>query len=263
MDSKDKDMRKEVEKMYSKIAKEEAESCFPTSSCCEKDFSSAEYAEKLGYSAEDILSLPQGANMGLGCGNPQAIASLKPGEVVLDLGSGGGLDCFLASGKVGEEGRIIGVDMTSEMLEKARKNAKQGNYQNVEFRLGEIENLPAADNMVDVIISNCVVNLSTNKPRVFEEMFRVLKPGGRVAMTDMVATSPIPDIFLDDPNLYSSCITGASLIKDLEQMLRGVGFQEIKITPKEESRDFIKDWTQSLKAEDYVVSATIEARKPL
>ncbi len=263
MSNKDKDMRRQVEKMYSKIAKEEADSCFPTSSCCEKDFSTMEYAEKLGYSPEDISSLPEGANMGLGCGNPQAIALLKPGEVVLDLGSGGGLDCFLAAGKVGEEGKVIGVDMTPEMLDKARKNAEQGNYQNVEFRLGEIENLPAADNSVDVIISNCVVNLSTNKPRVFQEMLRVLKPGGRVAMTDMVATAPIPDIFLEDPELYSSCITGASLIKDLEEMLTAAGFQEIKISTKEESRDFIKDWTETLRAEDYVVSAAIEAKKPL
>lgn len=263
MANKDKDMRKQVEKMYSKIAKEEAESCCPTSSCCEKDFSSAEYAEKLGYSPEDILSLPEGANMGLGCGNPQVIASLSPGETVLDLGSGGGLDCFLASGKVGEEGKIIGVDMTTEMLEKARNNAKQGNYQNVEFRLGEIENLPVADDTVDVIISNCVVNLSTNKPRVFEEMFRVLKPGGRVAMTDMVASATIPEIILNDPDLYSSCITGASLIPDLKEMLVAAGFQDIKITTKEESRDFIKDWTETLKAEDYVVSASIIAKKPL
>lgn len=199
--------------------------------------------------------------MGLGCGNPQAIANLKAGETVLDLGSGGGFDCFLAARQVGNTGRVIGVDMTPEMISKARENAHKAGLQNVEFRLGEIENLPVADNTVDVIISNCVINLSPNKPRVFAEAFRVLKSGGRLAISDVVAFAELPDAIKQDLALYTGCMAGASTIKEIEAMLHAVGFEKIRIAPKNESHAFIKDWAPDTAITDYVVSATIEAIK--
>lgn len=199
--------------------------------------------------------------MGLGCGNPVAIASLKPGETVLDLGSGGGFDCFLAAEKVGQEGFVIGVDMTPDMVTKARKNVASSGYPNVEFRLGEIENLPVADNTVDIIISNCVINLSTDKLRVFKEMYRVLKPGGRVAISDVVATVPLTKEFKDDLSLYTGCISGALYIDDLKKMLGEANFNDVIISPKEVSRELISEWAPGKKAEDYVVSANIEALK--
>jgi SAM-dependent methyltransferase len=200
--------------------------------------------------------------MGLGCGNPLAIASLKAGETVLDLGSGGGFDCFLAAEAVGEDGTVIGVDATPEMVSKARGLAAENGFENVEFRLGEIENLPVADNSVDVIISNCVINLSPEKARVFEEAFRVLKPGGRVAISDVVATAELPVEVRDDPSLYTGCIAGASLIDDLEAMLERAGFVNIQIEAKDESKAFIRAWAPGMNVEDFVVSAIIEAEKP-
>jgi SAM-dependent methyltransferase len=200
--------------------------------------------------------------MGLGCGNPQAIAALKPGETVLDLGSGGGFDCFLAARQIGDHGRVIGVDMTPAMISKARENADQGGYHNVEFRLGEIENLPLADHSVDVIISNCVINLSPDKERVFKETFRVLKPGGRLAISDVVATTTLPETVRHDVTLYTGCMAGASLIDEIESMLAAAGFMDIRLKPKDESRSFIRDWAPGSQIEDYVVSATIEAVKP-
>jgi ubiquinone/menaquinone biosynthesis C-methylase UbiE len=200
--------------------------------------------------------------MGLGCGNPRAIAGLKAGEVVLDLGSGGGFDAFLAAREVGESGRVIGVDMTPEMISKARRNAEQGQFSNVEFRLGEIENLPLADASVDVIISNCVINLSPDKPRVFREAWRVLKPGGRLAISDVVASTELPASMRDDPYLHSACVAGASLTDELGTWLADAGFVDIRIRPKDESRHFIKDWVPGAGVEDYVLSATIEAIKP-
>ncbi|MBM3132509.1 MAG: arsenite methyltransferase, partial [Chloroflexi bacterium] len=197
-----------------------------------------------------------------GCGNPQAIAALKPGETVLDLGSGGGFDCFLAAPKVGPDGKVIGVDMTPEMLSKARETAARNGYANVEFRLGEIEHLPVADSSVDVILSNCVINLSPDKERVFEEAFRVLKPGGRLAIMDMVSIAPLPRELASDPTLYCGCIGGAALIADLEHMLKEAGFEHIRIKPKDESREFIREWSPQHRIEDYVVSASIEAVKP-
>lgn len=200
--------------------------------------------------------------MGLGCGNPKAIAALKPGETVVDLGSGGGFDCFLAVREVGSSGRVIGVDMTPDMVSKARANALKGRYENVEFRLGEIEHLPIADATADVIISNCVINLSPNKLQVFRDAFRILKPGGRLAISDVVATVELPEEMRNDAVLIAGCIGNASLIDDLEAMMRGAGFKQIRIQPKDESKEFIKDWAPGRNVTDYVVSAAIEAVKP-
>lgn len=219
-------------------------------------------SQGLGYSAEETNAVPDGANLGLGCGNPQAIAALNPGETVLDLGSGAGFDSFLAARAVGPTGRVIGVDMTPEMVSKARKNQANGGYENVEFRLGEIESLPVADSTVDVIISNCVINLSPDKPRVFREAFRVLKPGGRVAVSDIVAIAPIPEELRKDWELYTGCVAGASLVDDLKAMLKETGFTNIRIVRKGESREIISGWFPGRKAEDYVTSASIEAVKP-
>jgi SAM-dependent methyltransferase len=219
-------------------------------------------AQAYGYSAEDTSAVPAGANLGLGCGNPIALASLRPGETVLDLGSGAGFDCFLAARAVGETGRVIGVDMTHEMLRKARANAAQGGYTQVEFRLGEIEHLPVADASVDVIISNCVINLSPENAQVFREAFRVLKPGGRLAVSDVVATAPFPDEVQHDLALRAGCVAGASLLDDLEGMLTDAGFINIRIQPKDESKTFIREWVPGTNIADYLVSATIEAVKP-
>jgi SAM-dependent methyltransferase len=217
---------------------------------------------RLGYSQEELDRTPEGADLGLGCGNPRAIASLREGEVVVDLGSGAGFDCFLASPEVGDRGRVIGIDMTPDMLSKARRNADKGSYANVEFRLGEIEHLPVADATADVIISNCVVNLSPDKPQVFREAFRVLKSGGRLAISDVVATAELPGGMKNDPKLHSACVAGASPIDDLEAMIQAAGFADIRIAPKDESRQFIRDWAPGRGVEDYVVSATIEAVRP-
>ena len=225
-----------------------------TSGCCNSEGISL----NLGYSKEQLNSIPKGADKGLGCGNPTAMASLKKGEVVLDLGSGAGLDCFLASLEVGEKGQVIGVDMTREMIAKARSNKEKNGYNNVDFRLGEIENLPVGDNSINVIISNCVINLSLDKQRVFDEAFRVLKIGGRLAISDIVLTKKIPSpmITLDS---YGACIAGASFIDDLELLLKNSGFKDINITPKTESKKFLKDWSENI--ENYIVSANIEAVK--
>ncbi len=217
---------------------------------------------RLGYSEEDVSSVPEGADMGLGCGNPRAIAGLSAGEVVLDLGSGGGFDCFLAAPEVGAEGRVIGIDMTPDMVSKARRNAERGAYETVEFRLGEIEHMPVADGVVDVIISNCVINLSPNKAQVFREAFRVLKKGGRLAISDLVTTAELPKEVRESKELFSGCMAGATLIDELETMMRDAGFCEIAIAPKNESKDFIRDWAPGRGIEELIVSATIEAIKP-
>ena len=259
-------VRRTVRESYAKVAasSDNGGCCGEASSCCgvSQDVQiNALISSRLGYSHQDLASVPQGADMGLGCGNPRAIAALRRGEVVLDLGSGGGFDAFLAAREVGDNGRVIGVDMTPEMLSKARRNAAQGRFGNVEFRLGEIENLPVADASVDVIISNCVINLSPDKPRVFREAWRVLKPGGRLAISDVVASTELPASMRDDPYLHSACVAGASLIGDLETWLADAGFGEIRIRPKDESRNFIKDWVPGRGVENYVLSATIEAIK--
>ena len=237
-----------------------------SSACCgPSDFSVEKMAAYMGYSKEDLESVPEGSNMGLGCGNPVALATLKPGETVVDLGSGGGFDCFLASKEVGETGKVIGVDMTPDMVSKARKNAEKIEIQNVEFRLGEIENLPVADNCVDIIMSNCVINLSPDKLRVYQDAYRILKPGGRLAISDVLATAQLPDEIRNDLSLVGACIGGALTIEDTERLLQEAGFQNIKITPKDNSRELIREWdpNKSIKGLDYVVSAYIEAFKPL
>jgi ubiquinone/menaquinone biosynthesis C-methylase UbiE len=233
----------------------------PSSCCVAPIKTDIGYSQQLGYSSEEATSVPEGANLGLGCGNPHAIAQLKPGETVLDLGSGAGFDCFLAARRVGSTGHVIGVDMTPSMIEKARANAEKGNYTNVEFRLGEIEALPVADDSIDVIISNCVVNLSPNKPQVYKEAGRVLKPGGRIAISDVVATLEMPEQIKKDFELYSGCMAGATPIAELKQALQIAGFENVKIVIKEESRAFIKEWAPTSGAENYVASATIEASK--
>jgi arsenite methyltransferase len=256
-------IRQEVRSTYGKIALDEQEGCCsPGVGCCAPERPAATAAEKLGYSAEEIAALPDGANLGLGCGNPQAIAALKPGETVLDLGSGAGFDCFLASRAVGETGSVLGVDMTAEMLAKARANAAKAGTTNIEFRLGEIEALPVADNSVDAIISNCVINLSPDKPRVFREAFRVLKPGGRLAVADVVRTAEIPAEIAADLAAHCGCVAGAASLDELETMLREAGFSHIRIAPKETSREFIREWIPGRNAADCVISATIEAVKP-
>jgi arsenite methyltransferase len=239
-----------------------------SNSCCgTEDFSiekMAAYMGKLGYSQEDLAGVPDGANMMLGCGNPVALASLNPGETVVDLGSGGGFDCFLAAKAVGETGRVIGVDMTPDMISKARGNAEKIQSRNVEFRLGEIEHLPIGDNTADIIMSNCVINLSPDKMSVYRDAFRVLKPGGRLAISDVVATAPLPEEVRNNLALLSACIGGAATIEDTEEMLRQTGFKDIRVTPNDKSREIIREWDpKSKKAVDYIVSANIEARKPL
>jgi len=200
--------------------------------------------------------------MGLGCGNPLAIASLKRGEVVLDLGAGGGLDCFLAARQVGPRGRVIGVDMTPEMVSRARENARKGRFRNVEFRLGEIEHLPVADGSVDVIISNCVINLSPDKEQVYREAFRVLKPGGRLAISDVVAIQPLPKCFKADFEKLSGCVAGALHVRTLETLLQTVGFWEVRVTVRESSKEFIRDWFPGSGIERYIRSADVQGRKP-
>ncbi len=217
----------------------------------------------LGYTVEELTSVPSDANLGLGCGNPGAISQLQPGETVLDLGSGGGLDCLLAARQVGVTGRVIGVDMTPAMISRARRIAASDSaYAHVEFRLGEIEHLPVADKLVDVILSNCVINLSTNKRQVFHEAYRVLKPGGRLAISDIVSTVEIPADWRNDEQLWTSCMAGAMTINELETLMVEVGFTAIRIHPQPGSRDFIQEWVPNTPLTDYVVSAVIEAFKP-
>jgi len=258
-DVKDDEIRQQVREAYGAIAVSSASGgCAP--SCCGPSVDALSRA--IGYTDADVALVPDGANLGLGCGNPQAIAALQPGETVLDLGSGAGFDCFLAARQVGEGGQVIGVDMTPDMLSKARANAAKGGYGNVEFRLGEIEHLPVADACIDAILSNCVINLSPDKPQVFREAFRVLRPGGRLALSDMVALAPLPEALRDDPALYTGCIAGAPGIDELRAWLSAAGFTEVRIEPKGASGEFIAQWAPGQKVEDYVASATIEARKP-
>jgi len=266
MSVKEDQIRQHIRESYSKVAEASNEGgcCGVESSCCgvstDIDINTV-VSTRMGYSEDDVSSTPDGADMGLGCGTPKAIASIQPGETVLDLGSGGGFDCFLAAAELKGSGKVLGVDMTPAMLSKARANAEKTDHTNVEFRLGEIEHLPVADQTVDVIISNCVINLSPNKQQVFDDAFRVLKEGGRLAISDVVASAPLPEDIKNDKELLSGCMAGASTIDDLIEMMQQSGFREINITPKDESRSFIKDWAPGSNIEDFVLSAYIQAVK--
>ena len=277
------EIRQAVRKAYKKVAKapatasgasQAAACCVPSDNltdasagsscgCGGSGLSLEQVSAAIGYTKTDLGSVPEGSNMGLGCGNPVALASLKPGETVVDLGSGGGFDCFLAAKQVGDTGRVIGVDMTPEMVSKARKNAEKMGATNIEFRLGEIENLPVGDNRADIIISNCVVNLSPNKLNVYGDAYRVLKPGGRLAISDILATAPLPEEIKKDLALLAACVGGAETITDTEQMLKKAGFKQITIRPNDNSRKLLRQWSPAVSknAADYVVSATIEAVK--
>ena len=225
----EKDVKKAVREGYAEIAKQGGSCCGCGPSCCGSVSPAVQVSKQIGYSDEDLKAVPEGANLGLGCGNPVALASLKEGETVLDLGSGAGFDCFLAAQKVGRNGKVIGVDMTPEMIGRARENARKGGYANVEFRLGEIENLPVSDSSIDIIISNCVINLSPEKNRVFTEAFRVLKPGGRIMVSDIVLLKAVPNAIMDSIEMYVSCIAGASLKTDYLQTIESAGFKDVKV----------------------------------
>lgn len=285
METREKaEIRDAVRQRYKQIAKAEtattgksqARSCcrpsnaiakaMPAASCCGgPEVTTEQMSTVMGYSKEDIASVIEGANLGLGCGNPLALASLKPGETVVDLGSGGGFDCFLAAKQVGESGRVIGVDMTPEMISKARKNAKQMRARNVEFRLGEIEHLPVADSSADLIMSNCVINLSPDKRQVYREAYRILKPGGRLSISDVLATTALPANIRNNLALVAVCVGGAATFDETNKMLTDAGFQNIKINAHDNSRDLTKSWdpAKSKNALDYVVSVYIEAVKPV
>lgn len=249
-------VRQLVREQYGNVARGATQSCAP--GCCgvAPDASLA-----LGYSEQDLAAVPEGANLGLGCGNPQALAALRPGETVLDLGAGAGFDCFLAAKRVGAAGRVIGVDMTPEMLSRARANAQRLAEQNVEFRLGEIEHLPLEDSSVDVILSNCVINLSPDKPAVFREAFRVLRPGGRLAISDVVRLTDLPASLAQDVAALTGCVAGAAAVSELERLLGEAGFSDVQIEINEASREFIRDWMPGSGVEEFVASASIQATK--
>jgi SAM-dependent methyltransferase len=229
---KEEEIRKVVRDGYATIAKSGSSCCSPTSSCCSTN-ASQEISKGIGYTEKELEAVPEGANLGLGCGNPVAFTSLREGETVLDLGSGAGFDCFLAANKVGKSGKVIGVDMTPEMIEKAREHARKGSYENVEFRLGEIENLPAADGSVDVVISNCAINLAPDKERVFKEAFRVLRPRGRLLVSDIVLSRELPSSIRDSTQAYVSCLAGAIMKDEYVQIIRKAGFQQVRIVDEE------------------------------
>jgi len=263
MNQPDKEtIREYVRDRYGAIAEQDAPGdcgCTATG-CCGGPAET--YSAQLGYSAADLASVPAGADLGLGCGNPLAIASIRPGETVLDLGSGAGFDALLAARQLAGTGRVIGVDMTPAMISKARANARKSGLANVEFRLGEIEALPVADASVDLIMSNCVINLSPEKPRVLREAFRVLRPGGRLAIADIVATQPLPAKVREKLDLIGACVAGAALMSELETWLAEAGFRQIEIKPRETTRALINEWTEETRAGDFVVSALITATKP-
>lgn len=261
MDIQNQDqIRQIVREKYGEVARSGQTGCSPSGGghgCCGPG---PEISERLGYSAEE-LAAGEGANLGLGCGNPQAIAAIREGEVVLDLGSGAGFDCFLAARQVGPTGQVIGVDMTADMISRARANALKLGTTNVDFRLGEIEHLPVADASVDVVISNCVINLSPAKGRVLEEVFRVLKPGGRIAISDVVLLAELPPTLRTQAEAIVGCIAGAARPDELEAALRSAGFAEVRVEVDQGSREVIRDWYPGSGAEQYVASARIQARK--
>lgn len=255
--------RKYIREKYGEIAKANTQQgcCDSGCGCGGSPLDIGNESIKAGYSKEDLENVISEANMGLGCGNPIYAAKLKTGETVLDLGSGGGFDCFLARMQVGESGLVIGVDMTPDMVFLARKNAEKTGYGNVEFRLGEIEHLPVADGSVDVIISNCVINLSLDKEQVFKDAFRVLKSGGRLCISDIVATADLPEELKNDIAMRVGCVAGAEFVGKIETMLKSTGFKNIKMTPKDNSREIINSWVPDKNAEDFVASYIIEAVK--
>ncbi|PWU20007.1 MAG: arsenite S-adenosylmethyltransferase [Verrucomicrobia bacterium] len=271
-------VRQAVRQGYSKIAANES-GCGCGVSCCGSSAEvSADLARYVGYSAEELAALPEGANLGLSCGNPNALAALKPGEIVLDLGSGGGFDVFIAARKVGAAGRVVGVDMTAEMVAKARKSIgpyrDRSGLDNVEFRLGEIEHLPVADNSVDVVISNCVINLSPDKPQVWREIARALKPGGRVAVSDLALLRPLPAEILSMFEALIGCVSGAVLVSETERMARQAGLTGIGLNQKADYVKLMTDWHDPLYKQiierlpagtgpsDYITSLEVTARKP-
>jgi len=243
-----------VREHYAKVSKGET-GCAP--GCC--GTMPADQSRMLGYSADELDAVPEGADMGLGCGNPSAIASLRPGETVLDLGAGGGFDCFLAARAVGPTGKVIGVDMTHDMVTLARGNARKVNATNVEFRLGEIEHLPVADGTVDVILSNCVINLSPDKQAVFDEAFRALRVGGRLAISDVVAIAPIPEAVENEVAAVCGCVGGAAPLEEVRGMLAKAGFKSIEITISPNSAQIVDSWMPDVSK--FIASATIEARR--
>jgi len=256
-DSKNEAARSAVREHYARVARTDGGAgC--ESGCCTPG---PDASLALGYSSDDLGSVPAGVDLGLGCGNPQAIAALRPGETVLDLGAGGGFDCFLAARQVGPAGHVIGVDMTAEMVSKARGNAAKLGAANVEFRLGEIEHLPVSDASVDVVLSNCVINLSPDKAAVFREAFRVLRPGGRLAISDVVATSEIPSALADQMASLAACVAGAASADQIRTMLADAGLSDVALEVREESRSFIRDWVPGSRAEDFIASATVRAVK--
>jgi arsenite methyltransferase len=272
-------VRERVRAGYSHVAQQGGSCCSSTPGCCGSSPVAAEgLARHIGYSAEELAALPEGANMGLSCGNPNALAALQTGEVVLDLGAGGGFDVFIASRKVGPTGRGIGVDMTPEMLSKARKNLaayhERAGLDNVEFRLGEIEHLPVADASIDVVISNCVINLSPDKPQVWREIARVLKPGGRVAVSDLALLQPLPPAILQMVEALVGCVAGAVLVSETERMAKDAGLGDIGLNPRSAYIDGMVDWRDPLyqkiiahlppgaKPSDYITSLEVTARKP-
>jgi len=226
---KEEGIKKVVREGYGKIAKQDSSCCAPAESCCGGTDLVKDISRNIGYTEEELKAVPEGANLGLGCGNPVALASLKEGEVVLDLGSGAGFDCFLAANQIGKTGKVIGVDMTAEMLDRARENARKGNFDNVEFRLGEIENLPVGDKQVDVIISNCVINLSPNKKRVFQEVFRALRPGGRLMVSDIVLLKELPVEIRNSVAAYVGCVAGATTREEYLGAIQAAGFEGTKV----------------------------------
>ena len=276
-DGANENIRRKVRQGYARIA-QRGGSCCPGQPCCSDGTSPESLARGVGYSNEELADLPQGANMGLSCGNPTALASLSPGDVVLDLGSGGGFDVFIAARKVGAQGRAIGVDMTPEMISSARENARQfrvtSGLDNVEFRLGEIEHLPVADASVDVVISNCVINLSPDKQQVWHEIARVLKPGGRIAVSDIALKRRLPEDLLKSAEALVGCVAGAVMIEDTQRMAKEAGLTDIRLEEDPsavdimtQSNDDLYKQTESLlpageKPSDYIVSLKITGRRP-
>jgi SAM-dependent methyltransferase len=257
------EVKEMVRARYGSIADGTASDCCGPSCCDGSAVSIADSkSAEMGYSAEELAAVPEGANLGLGCGNPQAIAAIQPGETVVDLGSGAGFDCFLAARQVGPAGHVIGVDMTHEMLKKARENAAKAGASNVEFRLGDIEHLPIADHTADVIVSNCTINLVPDKAQVFREAFRVLKPGGRLAISDVVNIAPLSPELATDRALICRCIVGAAPALQIETWLREAGYTGIRVTIRPESRAMMAAWAPGRGVENHAASAIIEGWKP-